>query len=50
MEPHIALQIIEKIVRLMQPMTADAANEVSGQRESGYEKDQKPDDKVGCEV
>jgi hypothetical protein len=46
MEPHVALQIIEKIVRLMQPAAAEAAAQVSAGAEGGYEKNQKPDDKV----
>ncbi len=42
----MALQIIEKIVRLMQPAAAEAAAQVSAGAEGGYEKNQKPDDKV----
>jgi hypothetical protein len=46
MEPHIALQIIEKVVRLMQPVAAEAAAQVSAGAGGGYDKDQKPDEKV----
>jgi hypothetical protein len=46
MEPHVALQIIEKIVRLMQPAAADDSAQVSAGSGAGYEKNQKPEDKV----
>ena len=46
MEPHIALQLIEKIVRLMQPVEADASSQVAAGSDAGYEKNQKQDDKV----
>lgn len=46
MEPHVALQLIEKIVRLMQPAAAEASSQVASGADAGYEKNQKPDDKV----
>ncbi len=48
MEPHIALQLIEKIVRLMQPAAAEASSQVAAGGDAGYEKNRKPDDKVRC--